>query len=172
MSGVRGMLTADELNGLVANGEIETVIVAFSDHYGRLCGKRYDAEFFVEEIANNGTHGCDYLLTTDMEMEPVPGYRFANWELGYGDFHLVPDFKTLRVASWLEKSAFVLCDLRNEKTHDYVSVAPRSILRRQLAAAKELGFDAYAASELEHYLFRKSYREAHERDYRDLSPGV
>ena len=167
----RGMLTLDELREHVATGDIETIVVGFTDHYGRLLGKRYDAEMFVEDILEGGAHSCDYLLTTDMEMEPVPGYSFASWELGYGDFHLIPDFDSLRTASWLERSAFVLCDLKNEKTHERVAVAPRSVLRRQVEAAKGLGYDAFAASELEHYLFRKSYREAQAQDFRDLSPA-
>ena len=104
---VHGLLTIKQLGDSVKSGAIETVVVGFTDHYGRLMGKRYDAELFVEETATQGTHGCDYLLTTDMEMEPVQGYTFANWEKGYGDVHLVPDLSTLRIASWLEKSAFV-----------------------------------------------------------------
>jgi len=147
------------------------VVAGFTDHYGRLMGKRFDAEMFVEDIAKHGGHACDYLLTVDMEMDPVPGYRFANWELGYGDFHLVPDLATLRVASWLEKTAFVLCDVKNEKTHDYVAVAPRSILRRQIDLTKEKGYQALAATELEHYLFRTTYRDAARQGYRDLEPA-
>src|SRR5678809_371683 len=96
---VKGLLKADELARLVGTGEIETVVVAFTDHYGRLLGKRYDAEMFVEEVASHGAHACDYLLTVDMEMDPVPGYRFANWALGYGDFHLVPDMSCLLYTS-------------------------------------------------------------------------
>ena len=114
----KGPLTLDRLRDAAASGEIETVVVGFTDHYGRLMGKRYDAEMFVEETATHGTHGCDYLLTTDMEMEPVQGYTFANWEKGYGDVHLVPDLSTLRIASWLEKSALVLCDVHDQQTHD------------------------------------------------------
>ena len=117
MAKIHGMLTLDELAALVELGEIETVAVLFTDHYGRLMGKRFDAEFFITDGANHGTHSCDYLLTVDMDMEPVPGYKFANWELGYGDFHLVPDLNTLRRASWLDKTALVLCDLEDEKTH-------------------------------------------------------
>ncbi len=165
------MLSAERLRELVAQDQIETVIVAFTDHYGRLTGKRYDAEMFVEDTINHGTHGCDYLLTVDMEMEPVPGYKFANWELGYGDFHLVPDLNTLRMASWLDKTALVLCDVRNEKTHAAVSVAPRSILRRQIGAARNLGFESFAASELEYYLFQNSYREAAADGWRNLEPA-
>ena len=166
----RGMLTRNELQSLVP-GEIDTVVVGFTDHYGRLMGKRYDAEMFIEQIATGGAHGCDYLLTTDMEMEPVRGYRFANWELGYGDFHLVPDLDTLRRASWLDRSALVLCDVHDAKTHEPVAVAPRSILRRQLDATRKAGFDAFAASELEHYFFRTSYEQAARGALRDLAPA-
>jgi len=165
------MLQPGELRGLVTKGEIETVVVGFTDHYGRLLGKRFDAEFFIDEVCKQGAHACDYLLTVDMEMDPVPGYRFANWELGYGDFHLVPDLGTLRLASWLEKSALVLCDVKSEKTHDYVSVAPRTILRRQVALAQEMNYQSFAASELEHYLFRTSYRDAARQGYGDLEPA-
>ena len=164
----RGSLTRDELRSAVERGDIETVIVAFPDHYGRLMGKRYDAEMFVEDAADHGTHACNYLLTVDMEMEPVRGYRFANWELGYGDFHLVPDWGTLVVAAWLEKTALVLCDLNDMRTDAQVTVAPRTILRRQIEAARALDFTARAASELEYYLFQQTYRAAMERDYRDL----
>jgi glutamine synthetase len=103
MNKPQGLLTAGELGKLVQGGEIETVVVGFTDHYGRMLGKRFDAEMFVEDIVSHGAHACDYLLTVDMEMDPVPGYRFANWEKGYGDFHLVPDMSTLRRASWLKK---------------------------------------------------------------------
>ena len=164
------MLTLEELRELVANDEVDTVVVAFTDHYGRMHGKRFDAGYFVEEVFDHGTHGCDYLLTVDMEMDPVPGYRYANWELGYGDFHMVPDLTTLRLADWLDRTALVLCDLEDPRTHDLVTVAPRSILRRQVAAAEELGYQVKAASELEYFLFEDSYREAAERRYQGLRP--
>ena len=170
MTQIQGMLTLDELAAAARQDAIDTVILAFSDHYGRLLGKRLDADYFLETAARQGTHACDYLLTTDMEMEPVPGYRFANWELGYGDFHLAPDLATLRRTSWLEKSALVLCDVDDERRHQPVAVAPRSILQRQLQAAEALGFEVYAASELEYYLFRDSYRDAHRKGYADLEP--
>jgi glutamine synthetase len=105
-----------------------------------------------------------------MEMEPVQGYAFANWEKGYGDVHLVPDLSTLRIASWLEKSALVLCDVRDERTHGYVRVAPRSLLRDQIDAARDLGFAAFAASELEYYVFEQDYRAAAQAGYASLTP--
>ncbi len=171
MSDAQGMLTLDELAHRTQTGEIDTVLVVFTDHYGRFMGKRFDADFFLEETAHSGTHACNYLLTTDMEMEPVRGYAFANWERGYGDFHLVPDLNTLRVAAWLERTAMVLCDVHNEKSHEPVSVAPRAILRRQLDQAAAQGYTAFAASELEYYLYNQSYREAAQRGYAGLEPA-
>jgi len=163
-----GHLEFDQLTEMVRQDQIDTVVVGFTDLYGRLVGKRFDADFFVEAAANDGTHGCNYLLTVDMEMEPVPGYRFANWEAGYGDFHLVPDLGTLRRASWLESTALVLCDLVDDAQHAPVAEAPRSILRRQVAAAAEREYIAMAASELEYYIFDTSYRDAARQGYRNL----
>ena len=167
----RGMLTLKDLRSKTDAGEIDTVVVAFADHYGRLHGKRFDASFFIEDAVANGTHACDYLLTVDMEMEPVPGYSYASWEQGFGDFHMVPDLETLRVASWLDRTALVLCDVEDEKEHALVAVAPRSVLRRQLERATAAGFTAKGASELEYYVFNDSYREAAEKKYSGLDPA-
>ncbi len=170
MAQMRGLLTLEDLLVLVEEGAIETVAVGFTDHYGRFMGKRFDAEFFLEDVGAHGTHGCDYLLTVDMEMEPIPGYKFANWELGYGDFHLVPDLNTLRIASWLDKTALILCDVENDKTHQPVDVAPRSILHHQIERAAETGYAVMAASELEYYIFRDSYRAAAQKGHNGLEP--
>jgi glutamine synthetase len=171
MAAPTGMLSREDLRAAVEQGSIDTVLVVFTDHYGRFMGKRFDARFFLEDGIAHGTHACDYLLTVDMEMQPVAGYRFANWERGYGDFHLAPDLATLRVASWLDRTAMVLCDVRDVKTHELVAVAPRSILRRQIERASASGFDAKAASELEYYLYRDSYRGAHDKGWRGLDPA-
>lgn len=164
------MLTLEELRAEVASGAVDTVVVGFTDHYGRLTGKRVDGEFFLDEVAGHGTHACDYLLTTDMELEPVPGYRFASWDLGYGDFLLRPDLATLRRADWLDRTALVLCDVHDTRTEELAAVAPRSILRRQVDAAAAAGLTAMAATELEHYLFRTSYRDAAASGYSALEP--
>lgn len=168
---IKGKLTLTQLKKKIKAEEIETIIVAFTDHYGRLVGKRFDADFFLESAVKSGTHSCDYLLTTDMEMEPVPGYAFANWELGYGDFHLVPDMQSLRIADWLDKTAIVLCDVQDEKSHKWVAVAPRSILQQQLTHSQKMGYACFAASELEYYLFEDDYRQAFSQHYHDLKPA-
>ena len=163
-------LTTHELRAAADDGSIDTVVVAFADHYGRLMGKRFDAGFFIESLAD-GTHACDYLLTVDMEMEPVPGYEFASWELGYGDVHLVPDLSTLRRAGWTDRAAIVLCDVHDNTSHGLVPVAPRTVLTRQIERLAEHGFVAKAASELEFFLYDDSYRGAHEQGYAGLRPA-
>jgi glutamine synthetase len=155
-----GMLSVAALRALARRGEVDTVLVAFTDHYGRLMGKRFDASFFLEHALAHGAEACDYLLTVDMEMNPVPGYRMSSWELGYGDFHLRPDLRTLRRAAWLERSALVLCDVLDRRTHAPIPAAPRSVLGRQVERARQRGFTAMAGSELEYYLFNTSYRDA------------
>src|SRR5688572_20720506 len=131
-------------------------------------GKRVPARFFLDHVAKEGLHACNYLLTADMEMDVVPGYAFANWEKGYGDFHCRPDFGTLRRLTWLDRSAQVICDVEEEGRR--VAVAPRSMLRRQLERLAEAGFSARGASELEYYLFKESYDSARAKGFEGLQP--
>jgi len=171
MTRATGMLSLDELKSAVSDGRIDTVLVAFTDHYGRLMGKRYDAGFFLEDAAQHGSHACDYLLTVDRDMNPLPGFRFANWERGYGDVHLVPDLGTLRVASWLERTALCLCDVHDRDSHARLPIAPRSILRAQQERAAALGLVAKAGTELEFYLYEDTYADAARRGHRELQPA-
>src|SRR5436309_5511004 len=166
------MLSAEELRAAVEEGQIDTVVVAFTDMQGRLMGKRVHGEFFVDELAaGHPVEGCNYLLALEMEMEPTPGYEIASWEHGYGDFNLVPDLATLRRIPWLEGTALVLCDVG---WHDGSPVAPspRQVLKAQIERAGALGYVPMTGSELEFYLLKETYAEAHERHYRGLTPSV
>jgi glutamine synthetase len=166
------VLTLEELQAAVEEGSIDTVVVAFCDMQGRLLGKRVHGQFFVDHgVAEHGVEGCNYLLAIDMEMDPVPGYEIASWDLGYGDFVLKPDLATLRRIPWLEATALVLCDVA---WHDGspVEPSPRQVLKRQVERAADLGFTAMLGSELEFNIFRETYAEAHGKGYRDLTPSV
>ena len=165
---VKGMLTKAQLQDLAQVGEIDTVLCMFTDLQGRFMGKRVLPDFFIEEIlGQEGLHACLYLLAVDMEMEPLPGYEYASWDTGYGDFKMVPDVSTLRLCPWLEKTAMVICDIADEHDDSPVAVAPRQILRDQIARAAEMGYLVKTGSELEFYLFKDGYDELAERGYRD-----
>src|SRR5919204_2199048 len=168
---VRGMLTLDELRDEVERGTIDTVLTCFTDMQGRLMGKRVDADYFLEDTVGHGIEGCNYLLALDMEMDPVPGYSMANWEQGYGDFHLVPDLDTLRRIPWLDRTALVLCDVHWEDGRPVVE-SPRQVLKRQVERALEHGYLPMFASELEFYLLKDSYAEAHEKHFRGITPTI
>jgi glutamine synthetase len=157
------------LKAKIASKEIDTVIVAFPDVFGRLIGKRVTGRHFLE-TAHKGSHGCNYLLTVNLDMEPLPGFPFANWEKGYGDFELRVDLQTLRVLPWQTATALVLCDLFH---HDGkpVEEAPRSVLRRQLERLRRAGYTCMTASELEFFLFNQSYHSAFSGRYSALQPA-
>jgi len=164
-----GNLTLDTLKAAVDSGEIDTVLVAAVDMQGRLMGKRFHAQFFLDGGWKE-THSCNYLLAVDMEMTTVQGYKATNWSTGYGDYIMKPDLATLRRVPWLEGTALVLCDLLDHHTHDEVPHSPRAILKAQVARARKLGFEPMMATELEFYLFENSYEALRDSGFRDLKP--
>ncbi|MGF1625268.1 MAG: glutamine synthetase family protein, partial [Alphaproteobacteria bacterium] len=164
-----GMLTLDELRHAVAGGEIDTVVAAQVDMQGRLMGKRFQAEFFLDS-AWAETHSCNYLLATDLEMSTVDGFLSTSWAAGYGDYAMRPDLSTLRRLPWLPGTALVLCDVFDHHGAHEVAHAPRTILKTQLARLAASGMQAFMASELEFFLFTDSYEEAQAKGFRGLSP--
>lgn len=164
-----GTLTLDALKEAVARGEIDTVLVAGADMWGRLMGKRFHAAFFVNG-GHEETHCCNYLLTVDQEMNTVQGYRSSSWQTGYGDYVMKPDLSTLRLVPWLPGTALVLCDLLAHHTHQEVPHSPRAVLKRQVARARALGFEPMMATELEFYLFENSYENLRDGGLRALHP--
>lgn len=163
-------MTLQELTERVRAQEIDTVLVGFPDPFGRLVGKRYRADFFLEHVVPDGTHGCSYLLTVNIDMDPLDGFRVANWDAGFGDFQIRPDLATLRVLPWQTASALVICDyVRPDGS--LVAEAPRSVLRRQLERLQSRGWTAFCASELEFYLFHQTYESAFAGGYAELRPS-
>ena len=153
----------------IGDGSIDTVVVAFPDVYGRPIGKRVTADFFTEHVADHGIEACEYVLAVDVDMTPLPGYRFANWDTGYGDVVCRPDYATARRIPWLDGTAMVIADLTDTEGAP-VEVSPRQILRRQLERAAERGLRVCSATELEFFLFRESYEEADAKGWKGLTP--
>src|SRR5580698_8622874 len=166
----RGMLTLEQLRVEVGEGTIDTVVLAFTDMQGRLQGKRLSAEFFLEEVAEHFSEGCNYLLAVDVEMNTVDGYAMSSWERGYGDFVFVPDMSTLRRLPWQPGSVLVIADLSWLDGAPVVA-SPRQILAAQIARLAERGLVALAGTELEFIVYRDTYEEAAAKQYRDLIPA-
>jgi glutamine synthetase len=171
MSANKGMLTLGELTSLVEQGEIDTVIVSFTDMQGRLVGKRVAARLFLEDIASHGSECCNYLLAVDVDMNTVDGYASAGWERGYGDMVMQPDMNTLRRAAWLPSSALVMADMQ-WLDHSPVTHSPREILRQQIARLHEMGLVPFVGTELEFIVFDETYRGAWAKNYNNLTPST
>ena len=148
-------LGVEELKARIASGEIDTVVVAFTDMQGRLQGKRLTAEFFLDSVADHGAEACNYLLAVDVDMNTVGGYAMSSWERGYGDFEMRPDLDTLAPVPWHEGTAMCLADLAWADGSPVVA-SPRQILRRQLDRLAEHGLTAFAGTELEFVLYRNT----------------
>lgn len=166
---MKNALTLEKLEKMILAGDIDTVLVAFPDHFGRLVGKRVTGSHFLDHLLPDGMEACDYLLTVDIEMNPQPGFKMASWEEGYGDFQgkIVPD--SLRLVPWLPGTAMALVDLQ---WHDGAPVAPspRAMLRRQVERAAKAGYKLFMGSELEFYLFEDTHEELCERGFRRPKP--
>lgn len=167
-----GHLSLEEIEHAIRSGEIDTIITAFPDHLGRLIGKRVVGEYFLDHVMTRPLHACAYLLTVDMEMTPFQGFELTSWERGYGDFRMVPDFRTLRRIAWLDKTALILCDLESEEDAQPVQESPRNILRQQVQRAEAAGYSFAVGSELEFYLFDQDYRSAYKKQFRKLKPST
>jgi glutamine synthetase len=164
-----GILSFDDLKTQVASGDVDTVLVCLIDMQGRLMGKRFVAQHFV----NGGyeeSHCCNYLLATDFEMATPDGYASTSWESGYGDYIMKPDLETLRPVPWLEGTAMVLCDVLDHHTHAEVPLSPRTMLKKQIQRLEAMGLSPVMATELEFFLFEKSFDEIRKSGFRDLAP--
>ena len=160
-----------QLEADIRENVIDTVIVAFSDHQGRLVGKRTDGEFYLDVVAEEGTENCDYLIACDIDNVPIPGFRWASYDQGYGDMRGVVDPSTIRYLPWLDRTAVVLVDLVDVDTGAPVTASPRRILQDQTDKATALGYVPMIGSEVEFFLFKETFDEAHAAGYRGLTPN-
>jgi glutamine synthetase len=163
-------ISIHDLEGLVDEGDIDTVVVAITDMQGRLQGKRFDARHFLHEVVDHATEGCSYLLAVDVDMNTVSGYAISSWDSGYGDFVMQPDLATLRMMSWHPKTVICHADVAWEDGSPVAS-APRQVLAKQAARLAERGWSGLAGTELEFIVFENTYEDAWDRGYRGLTPA-
>ncbi len=162
-------LTIDQLRAEIEDGSIDTVIVAFTDMQGRLQGKRIHGHFFLEHVLDHGTEGCNYLLAVDIDMNTVDGYAISSWERGYGDMFFTMDLSTLRRTPGDRACATIQCDLTWLDGSGEVPQSPRTVLKRQVAAAEEMGYAAFCGTELEFIMFEETFEQAWDRRYQGLT---
>ena len=153
-------MTLDELKKAVADGTVDTVLLAIADMEGRLQGKRLTASHFLDDVARARGRGLQ--LPARRRRRHGDGRRLRDGLLGARLRRLrdeVPDLDTLRPVPWHEGTVMLLADLQWDDGREVVA-SPRQILRRQLARLAERGWVANAGTELEFIVFRDTYEEA------------
>jgi glutamine synthetase len=164
------LLDLEHLKQLIGSGAVDTVVIAFTDMQGRLQGKRLHASYFLDFVLDHGVEGCNYLLGVDVDMNTVGGYAMTSWDKGYGDMEFVLDYDTIRLLPHVPATAMIQCDLV-ASDHSPVEPSPRTILKKQLKRAADLGYVALAGTELEFILFEDTYESAWNAGYQGLTPS-
>ena len=164
-------MTLDELKKAVAEGTVDTVLLAIADMEGRLQGKRLTAPHFLDEVAEHGAEGCNYLLAVDVDMETVDGLRDV--VVGARLRRLRDEARPRHAAPDPVARGHGAADGRHRsgRTARTCVASPRQILRRQLDRLAERGWRAIAGTELEFIVFSDTYEEAWKKGYRDLEPA-
>ena len=161
-------LDVEAVLALAAAGDVDTVMCAAPDPYGRLVGKRLTVPAFRRLVVDGeGVNASTFIFAVDLEMNPLE-LPLSNLDNGYVDCRLVPDVATLRRVPWEPRTVVALCDAYEADSDALVAVAPRSILKTQIDRARSLGLHAKFASELEFYLSRVAPQDAWARGYRGL----
>jgi glutamine synthetase len=161
-------LSVHDLRRRINEGDIDTVVVAFTDMQGRLQGERLHAAYFAEHVFDHGTEGPAYLLAVDVDMNIDDRYAMPSPEKSDGDISLVLDMQTIRLLRHQPGAVMVQCDVVwPDQTP--VAQSPRTILKQQLAAAADRNYHVLAGTQLQFMAFHTSYEDAWNAQYRDLA---
>jgi len=160
-------LSVHDLRRRINEGDIDTVVIAFTDMQGRLQGKRLHAVYFAEHVLDHGTEGSAHLLAVDVEMNVSDRYAMSSPDKADGGIRLVLDPQTIRLLQHQPGTVIVQCDaVWPDQTP--VAQSPRTILKQQLAAAASRDYDVLAGTQLQFMAFHTSYEDAWTTHYRDL----
>ncbi len=160
-------LSVHDLRRRINEGDVDTVIVAFTDLQGRLQGERVHATYFAEHVLDQGLAAPGYLLAVDLDMNIAdPDGLVA--EQTDQQMTLALDLQTIRLLQHQPGAALVQCDVVGLDRTPVVQ-SPRAILTQQLKVAASRGYHVLASTELEFMIFNNSYEEARKAHYRDLA---
>ncbi len=158
------MLAVDDLD----RAGYQSVVVAAPDTQGRPVGRQLPLRRFLNDPLA-GVEVSSYALVYDLAGIPLQDSPFAGAQTGYHDIRLKPDLGTLRPYPGVTATAICLADLVDADGQE-IRFAPRTMLNRQVQAARDAGFEVRLATELEFYLFWNDPREARRLDFRGHEP--
>jgi glutamine synthetase len=147
---------ARQVAELIRTSELRTVRLAVVDQHGVPRAKSLSPDAAIAAMANGlDFSGAIYSLDTGNNVFVSPfaaegGFGIPEFT-GFPDVVLVPDPETFQILPWADRTGWMLCDayFGNGKP---VPLDGRGLLRRQLAALAELGYDFVAGLEVEFYI--------------------
>ncbi len=159
---------AEHVAAQIRDQDLRTVRLAVVDQHGQPRAKALSPEAAIAALSNGlDFSGAIYSMDSGNNVFVPPfaaGGGFGIAELtGFPDVIVVPDPATFRVLPWAGRTAWMLCDAYFSNGQP-VPLDGRALLRRQLAALAEKGYDYVAGLEFEFYVFAvdPGYRRAPE----------
>lgn len=139
-------MNSNEVLADVDESNIRLIRFLYCDPAGVIRGKTVHASQFESKLsegvgltrAQNAVNLFEELIQVD-GMEPV------------GEVRIIPDTATYTQLPWLNRTASMLSDLREQDGSEWGG-CPRSVLKRAIESAREVGIQIFAAFESEFYL--------------------
>jgi glutamine synthetase len=126
----------------------------------------------IEKLRSALGHGfgfCDVIFGWDMADVLYDASKVTGWHSGYPDTHAVLDPSTARRIPWEPGVIALLCDFRDATGAPHPA-CPRSLLKRIVLKAKNLGFDVKFGAEFEFFFFRETRDDLAAKGYTNLTP--
>jgi glutamine synthetase len=120
-------------------------------------------------MAEHGFGFCDVIFGWDIADVLYDNATVTGWDSGFPDAHATIDLATLRFPPGEPDTAVFLVDFVAEDGAAHPA-CPRSLLKRVIARAASLGYEASFGSEFEFWVFKETPESLHAKGFRDLSP--
>jgi glutamine synthetase len=165
--------TREQVIEAVKSSPHERVKVAITDADGILRGKYLHKNKFLAAL-DGGFGFCNVVLGWDANDDCYDNSKFTGWHSGYPDAQVALDPSTFRTIPWDDNVPFLLGDFVDAKGEP-LSVCPRQLLKKQVARARAMGYEASFGYEFEWFNFAETPQSFAAKGYRDpapLTPGM
>jgi glutamine synthetase len=136
-----------------------------TDLDGVLRGKWISVQKALQSM-ENGLGFCDVVFGWDIADQCIPDLEVTGWQTGYPDAFCQLDFDTYRMHESNQSMPLILADFEDsDGLHS--SICPRSLLKRIVRKATQMGYHAEYAQELEWFNFSESAESIHDKNYQD-----
>ena len=148
---------AGEVAERILTHDLRSVRFAVVDQHGAVRARALSPDAAVSAFSNGlDFSGAIYSLDTGNNVFVPPfaaggGFGIAEFT-GFPDIVLVPDPTTFQILPWADRTGWVLCDTYFANGQP-LPLDGRGLLRRQLAAASQLGYELTVGLEVEFSIF-------------------